>query len=235
MPETPAQVSLPFPREDGRPPVQVSVRLDRYQYFPGDPLRWRLEVSDPEGSGPWQVRVKAESLEGETLVAETAMPESDGGQLSGMLVLPEPLDNQAAYHLVVQVQGADGRYLVAAPFRLSQAVARITGLAWAAPDGPWLHIALNAQVYRPGYYFVSANLYSEQTGEPLVHLESEQRLGAGTREVLLKAHASALRERGDGGPYLLKNIRLIRGAEEGKPTIWPGSPRNPRSGFPLLI
>ncbi|RMF14456.1 MAG: hypothetical protein D6758_11495 [Gammaproteobacteria bacterium] len=232
MPETPSAVSLPFPREDGRPGVRISLSLDRYQYFPADTLLWKLDLQDPEGRKSWQARLSVRALSGAVLIPEQAVADV----VQGVLSLPEPQPGVTEYQLQVRIESEGERYFISAPFRLNPAVARINGLSWAHQDGPWLNMALSTDVFLPGYYFLSANLYNAMNGEPVVHLEAEQRLAAGSTTMTLKAHGSALRARGDAGPYVLKDIRLIRGAEEGEPEDLAGQPPGapvPVPGFAL--
>ena len=77
-------------------------------------------------------------------------------------------------------------------------------------DGPWLRIPAKVEVKENGFYRLEANLYSDETGLPLVHLSTENELLTGQREVILRAHITALRAMSDPGDYLLKDFYLER-------------------------
>lgn len=57
-------------------------------------------------------------------------------------------------------------------------------------------------------------LYSGESEQPLVYLETEGRLGEGSQNLFLKAHVQALKQGGDEGPYELRNIKIERWSDE---------------------
>jgi hypothetical protein len=77
-------------------------------------------------------------------------------------------------------------------------------------DGPWLSIPAKVDVKENGFYRLEANLYSDATGLPLIHLTAENELLIGQGDIFLRAHISALRAMGDPGDYLLKDLYLER-------------------------
>lgn len=75
-------------------------------------------------------------------------------------------------------------------------------------EGPWLMIPVAVRVKNSGFYRMEANLYSEDTGEPLIHLLNEVELNAGDQTLYLQAHIRALQAKQDEGDYLLSDIVL---------------------------
>ena len=87
-----------------------------------------------------------------------------------------------------------------------------------------------------GYYFISAVLKDQQSGQPLIALQTEGRMSQGNGQLIAKAHIQALREGGSEGPYILTNIKANRGAERGEQFDIPASTIKQQytiSGFPF--
>ena len=111
-------------------------------------------------------------------------------------------------------------------FNYDTASARLLGLGVVQTNGANLEIPLEYSVLNSGYYVVSAILSDQQTGRPLVALQTEGRMSQGNGQLIAKAHIQALKEAGSQGPYWLTNIKAYRGAERGEQFDVPASSVN---------
>ena len=99
----------------------------------------------------------------------------------------------------------------------------MSGLGVVQPNGANLEIPFEYNVFIGGYYFVSALLQDQQTGQPLIALQTEGRMEQGNGRLFARAHIQALTEAGSEGPYILTNIKAHRGAERGEQFDIPAS------------
>lgn len=236
-PNRTVDVSAPFPLEDVKEPVQVSLQLDKFQYFAGEPIAAVVGVGQLPKDRALDIRLRVKDLKDHVLY-ET-QPTSDGANVySALLALDTELSNSGEVDFLLQalVKTGSDTLLVAAPFRFDAPVAELSAVAPGYIDEASLAIPLELRVSQAGYYFVSGNLYSQQSGEPLLHLETEGRLNAGEAALILRAHGSALKAGQDAGPYWLQDIAIERSAESGESHDRPGQAALSRyaiEGFPL--
>ncbi|EAR11219.1 hypothetical protein [Reinekea blandensis] len=87
---------------------------------------------------------------------------------------------------------------------------RMTTARASFVEGAWLVIPIDVHIKDPGFYRLEGNLYSANTGEPLLHLMNEQELSSGKGVLPLMAHIRALERMGDPGDYLLDDLVLER-------------------------
>lgn len=209
------QTSLPFPFDDLETPIQASVELDQNNYFFGDQIKAKINVSQiPEGSA-LSVRSTLMSIEGET-VAES--PYQETVDQTTYVVFdtqsfttrnwPSEL-NVAAY---IDVGGRS--IFITAPFKINDESASLDSVGFSEPVAENLQIPLNLNVKLAGYYHVTGVLFSANSQQPLIHLETEGRLEEGMGSLLLKAHIQALKKAADEGPYFLDSIKIERWSDE---------------------
>lgn len=237
QPNRSTDVSAPFPLPDIEQPVLLSLQLDKYQYFSGEPVAAALSVAQVPQGRSVSVVFRIRGLKGKEWHQQKGVSDEDA--LYTLLLEPELFDASGTpEELLVQAEVRVGgeKLLVAAPFRYEEAVARISGVSPSFVQGANLIIPVQLENVRPGYYFLAANLYSQSDNQPLIHLEAEGRLNGGKGQLALQAHIAALRATGNEGPYWLTDISLQRAAEVGESLDRPGQPVSERfgvEGFPF--
>lgn len=236
-PNRSVDVSQPFPLAEGEPPVRVSLQLDRFIYFAEDTLLAVVGVGGRDDLGAVSARLRVVDLLGNEVWQGDSSRDAEGlfSLAIPMSVLAERgIFGELLLQAIVHARGE--KLLVAAPFRLEEAVVQLEAVLPAYIGDSGLNIPLQFAGGQPGYYFVSANLYSQSTGEPLLRLEAEGRLNGSEGRLEFEAHASALRAQGDAGPYWLQDVSIERAAEEGEQRDRPGRSRQARypvEGFAL--
>lgn len=86
--------------------------------------------------------------------------------------------------------------------------ARFTGGFSERVDAGSLLVDAEIEVYRPGYYVVDANLWSN--GEPVAWTRFKGELSAASKSLPLEFFGKVLRESGLAGPYLVAQLRGFR-------------------------
>ncbi|MAM86608.1 MAG: hypothetical protein CME36_04755 [unclassified Hahellaceae] len=240
QPHQSTDVSAPFPGEVPGDEVALSLQLDRYQYFEGDRIAAAavLNASAANSLMAAEVTFLLKDADGNTLLTQPAQPDAaagDGmassgrGLMASAVLLPPAatasgeLFVEALARFSTSAGTGERSASLIAPLRYDTAVARLTAVLPSHVEGPELVVPLQFTVRQPGYYFVEANLYSRQTNTPLLHLQSEGRLELPGGMQSLRAHIAALKASGDEGPYLLKDFRIERAAEDGESADLPGS------------
>jgi hypothetical protein len=211
--------SLPYPIDGLDTPIQLSLTLEKYNYFLGDAVNASISLSDIPENAAVSARSVLMSISGDILAESDTEFEEDASTQKTMKVAFDtsayntqewPLEvNLGAY---IDVNGH--QLFISAPFRINTATATFESVGYSEAIAENLIIPVNLNVILPGYYYVAAILYSQQSNKPLVHLETEGPLNAGLKSLNLSAHIQALKKGGDEGPYLLKNIRVERWSDE---------------------
>ncbi|PKM21729.1 MAG: hypothetical protein CVV10_07875 [Gammaproteobacteria bacterium HGW-Gammaproteobacteria-14] len=112
--------------------------------------------------------------------------------------------------VTAQLKLSDGESsVVTAVARLYESVANLNYLGSAYVDGAHLVIPAHFDVTQSGYYRVQANLFSE-TGVPVSHLNAAFMLSGDNAVGLMKVHAVTLREKDIAGPYVFRDINVMR-------------------------
>ena len=209
------QSSLPFPFEDLTNPIQVSIELDQNNYFFGDPIRAKIDISQvPEGANI-ATRAVLMSIDGEVLV-ESAYQETK--DQSTFVVFDTQVYDTAKWPIEMNVGAyidVDGKSIfITAPFKINDETASLDSIGFSEPVAENLVIPVNLEVKLGGYYHLAAVLYSTTSGKPLIHLETEGPLSEGLQSLQLKAHIQALKKSDDEGPYYLDKIRIERWSDE---------------------
>lgn len=222
-----SEVDLPFPQSaDDEEPVRISAATDTFQYFQGDVVNIRVQIS----GAPENVYTKVEgTISGANgdLSIDLPFQATDrslthfNAVFDTKVAAPQQLSAEMVVKLNVWI--ADRSLSTTVAFKYAVASAQITGLQTPQAIGPNLVMPLQLDVYKSGYYFVSGVLEDAQTGQPLLQLQGEQRLKQGNGLINLNAHISALRRQKSEGPYVLRSLSSYRGAEVGEQFDEPAS------------
>ncbi|MFT6045340.1 MAG: hypothetical protein ACI9WC_001040 [Arenicella sp.] len=220
------EVDTPFPSEDGLGKIRLAAAVDKYQYFLGDSIEVRLQLtgtkegvftsavatlSGPKGDTPLSA---AMSPSDQTLTEFTTS--FDTSIAPPALMSPEML-------MKVSVTVGDQQLFTTVGFRYARASAQLVSISHVRQNAAELIIPLQYNVYQDGYYFVKAILEDAEDSRPLIQLQSEGRLAQGNAILELRAHISALKAQGSAGPYILRSVQTYRGAEVGETFDSPAS------------
>ncbi len=222
LPPSKSSVSTPFPVDGLDKPLGLALTLSQHQAFPGQTIDVELKLDNlPEGASVEGI-AQLTSLGGqwlENISWQSQTQESGSARFFGQLTLDATNSRQWPVELQVAVRAeVDEHPLIAtAPLKFNPPVAVLMDVGGSRQHLSELLIPLQFQVRRPGYYFVTANLYSASTQAPLVHLEAEGPLQGIRATLELKAHAQALAVGGDEGPYELRDVRIVRSAPDNEP------------------
>ncbi len=231
-----SEVDLPFPENEGdEEPIRISAATNTFQYFQGDVVNIRVQIS----GAPENVYTKVEgTISGANGDLGINIPFQSADQsltlfnaaFDTKLATPQQLSDEMVVKLTVTI--AERTLATTVAFKYAVASARITGLQNPQAIGPNLVMPLQLDVYKSGYYFVSGVLEDAKSGQPLVQLQGEQRLTQGNGLINLNAHISALRRQKSEGPYVLRSLRSYRGAEVGEQFDEPASVAQARFNVP---
>ncbi len=238
-PFTETEVDLPFPVDGLEEPIRLLAAVDRYQYFAGDIITARLHVVGAPPDTFVQATAVMSGSQGDTPLVATLDSVDETltnftGSFDTRVAPPGVMTTEML--LKMQVEVGEETLFTSVPFRYSQASAQLVAVSYVRQEAENLVIALQYNVYQPGYYFVKAILEDAQTGQPLIQLQGEDRLNQGNGNLVLKAHISALRAMGSEGPYVLRSINTYRGSEDGEAYDVPASSAAARfdiQGFPF--
>ncbi len=221
------EVDLPFPENDGDDsPIRIAAATDRYQYFVGDIIQMRVRLSGAPQDTFTEVEGVLSGANGDIPIAlnfnakdkslTEFNAEFDTKLAPQGLLTPEMLAK-------ISVKVGDRDLFTTVTFRVDQPSARVVGVLPARPEGPNLIIPLQVNVDQGGYYFLRSVLEDATTRLPLIELQAEGRLQLGNGILTLKAHIAALKRQASEGPYVLRSIKLHRGAETNEVYDRPGS------------
>ena len=221
------EVDLPFPDEEGQEnPIRVSAATDTYQYFQGDVISARVQISGAPADTFAAIEGVMSGAKGDLPLPILFEPTNEflnefTAQIDTKVAPQQLMTTEMLLKLNVTV--GDKKLFTTVVFRYNTPSAEIVGVMPAQPQGPNLVIPLQVSVGQDGYYFVRGVLDDAQSAQPLIELQSEARLQTGNGVVNLNAHISALRLKGSEGPYRLRSLKLYRGAEAGEMFDHPGS------------
>jgi len=219
------EVETPFETESGEN-IGVSVAVDKFQYFSNDIINVRLELSGLPTGAFVKATATIAGPQGDTslstdLEAIDASQSIMLGAFDTSLASPQTFSKEMFVKVFVEVGGEP--FLTTVAFSYDFASAKLVGIGLAQPNGATLDIPFEYTVFQSGYYFVSALLQDQKTGQPLIVLQTEGRMAQGNGQVIAQAHIQALKEVGSEGPYVLTNIKAYRGAEQGEQFDTPAS------------
>ena len=213
-----SEVDTPFPLE-GLENIRVRAATDKFQYFPGDVIQVRVNLSDVPEDVFVAVNAVIAGKQGDTPLSGglTQVPADDlqfETQFDTSLVPASAFSAEMLLKITVSVDQKP--MFTTLGFRFNVAPATLQAIPYVQANGAYLEIPLQYAVNTAGYYFVSAILADQATTQPLVRLQAEGRMAQGNGVLTLKAHQGALRAVGSEGPYILRSINSYRGAEEGE-------------------
>jgi len=235
-----SEVDLPFPEgDDDENPIRISAATNTFQYFEGDTVAVRVQISGAPQDTFIQVNGVLSGANGDLPIQGVFEPSDqslsefsaafDTKLAPANLLTPEML-------VKLNVTVGDRPLFTTVAFRYAVASAQIVAVQQVRPEGPNLVIPLQLNVFQSGYFFVNGVLEDARTGRPLLQLQAEKRLVQGNALVDLTAHISALRRQSSEGPYVLRSLRTYRGAEVGENFDAPASSSQARfniQGFPF--
>lgn len=214
-----AESSLPFPFDGLDQPISASIRLDDYNYFFGELISAKIELSSLPSGATVNAGTQLMTLSGEVLAnAETEIvSDDDSHKIFDAYIDTKDYDSSTwplELNMAVLAEVDGNQIFLTAPFRINSETAELQSVGFSEVQSDHLNIPLNFSVSLAGYYFVSGVLYSKESDMPLVYLEAEGALASGAGSLSLKAHIQALKQGGDEGPYELKDIRVERWSDE---------------------
>lgn len=236
LPPVHSDVDMPFPIAGLDKPIQVALSLSRHQVFEGQPIDISLKLTRLPEDAALSVQASLIGRDGQFL-KETGMNEVTKDNSLAVFSARFDTDSEntqqwpVELQVVVSIDINEHRLVASAPLKYNPPSAVLINVEASTQSIASLQIPLNFQVLKPGYFFVSANLFSRTTSLPVAHLEGEGRLAGQSGRLLLNAHATALQVSGDEGPYELRNISIIRSAEEGEDQDLAG--KSSRSTWPV--
>ncbi len=221
------EASFPFELSGGGTPIQLSLQLSAYQFFPGDRIEGEVRVSELPPGAAVSAQASLRDIAGRSL-SDVGVVSMEGAGTARRFTLainsadhstgdwPQELVMSAA----VDVNGE--ALFISVPLRFNPASAVITALGYSQPVAEFLQIPVRIDVVQAGYYHLAGILYNADASRPLIHLESEGLLSEGSAQLVLNAHIQALKSMQDDGPYVLSDLRLTRWADEQNPLDMAG-------------
>lgn len=202
----PVNVELKQPGGSGD--AEIRVVLEKLHFEKGEPITGLAAVYGADAEAVSLSEVELLDRANETLASGT-LNAAGQGEYPIRLSVGESQAKDWPSDLLVRVKGQwNGRSVAAvAPVFLDDPIGGIDAVGRAHIEGAHLMIPVELEVEGPGFYVISANLYSAD-GEPLVHVEHQAELSRFDDKTELKIHRSALEAAGDAGPYELRNFML---------------------------
>lgn len=235
-----SEVDLPFPEKDGDAnPIRISAATNTFQYFEGDSIAVRVQISGAPQDTFIQVAGVISGSNGDLPIEGVFQPSDQSlTQFNAVFDTKLAPSNLLTPEMLVKlnVTVGDRPLFTTVAFKYAVASAQIIGVLPVRTEGPNLVMPLQVNVFQGGYYFVNGVLEDGQTGRPLIQLQAEQRLVQGNGIINLVAHVSALRRQSSEGPYVLRSLQSYRGAEVGENFDAPASSSQARfniQGFPF--
>lgn len=201
-------ISVDLQQPGGSGDAEIRVVLEKLHFEKGEPINGLAAVygADAEAVRLSEVELLSHSNE---VLASSGMQAAGAGEYPIRVAVSASEAEDWPADLLLRVKGSwNGRAVAAvAPVYLDDPIGGIESVGRAHVEGAHLQIPVEADVSGPGFYVVSANLYSSE-GEPLVHVEHQAELSEFDNRTELKIHRSALEASGDAGPYVLRDFML---------------------------
>lgn len=122
---------------------------------------------------------------------------------------PENVSNES--YLYADIAFSNNELItISAVYLLEDNVATLTSLGNAYVDGAHLIIPASFDVELAGFYRFQANLFEQESEQPISHLNATFMLTKTDSHALLQVHAETLRLKGSPGPYMLTDINITR-------------------------
>ncbi|MBL4673403.1 MAG: hypothetical protein JKX81_14185 [Arenicella sp.] len=229
------EVDTPFPSEDGTGKIRLAAAVDKYQYFVGDPIDVRLQLTGAKEGVFTSAVATLSGPNGDTPLSATMNPSDPtltAFTTSFDTSIAPPALMSAEMLMKITVTVDDQQFFTTVGFRYALASAQLISISPVRQNAAELIIPLHYNVFQDGYYFVRAILEDAQDSRPLIQLQSEGRLAQGNAILELRAHISALKAQGSAGPYILRSVQTYRGAEVGETFDAPASTSQQRFSIP---
>ena len=206
-------VQRPFP-ENAK--LSYDLVLPRQVMFRGETIDVTLRVMNNGEAVPAVHSAKAVLFDEErghkTVTSFDLKPGQSSDKMrvfSGSYLPPQGIDlgNFCAVAVTFNTEGY-GSLTASAMFTYANPVARVINIGTTKVEGPHLVIPVILKTEKPGDYRVTANLYA--SGEPIINAFGVSHISGGEAAVDIRIHASALREKGNPGPYVIKDFTVDR-------------------------
>ena len=190
----------------------IHLRTNKQQYFNGETIEASVSLSGLTDQHWIMVQLRLIGQGQELIRSE---PMSGNQQASSYLlrltdVSALPSAEPEMYRVVANINIDGQSYEIGTPVTLVPSVSEVTLVDTARISNEYLEIPVHISTTQPGYHELSANLYSQTSEQPLIHLSAQTELLDSDSVMALKAHVAALKVSGDSGPYWLKDIALQR-------------------------
>lgn len=222
-----SEVDLPFPDDsDDGDPIRLIAATDKYQYFQGDTIQARVTIVNAPADDFKKITGVLSGAKGDlpsNILFETSADQANTflASFDTRVATTELFSNDMLLKISVTV--GERELFTTVGLRYTNPSAQLTGLGLVQPQGAELVIPAQLSVIQSGYYFLSAVLEDAASNQALLQLQNEGRLNSGNAILPLTAHISALRAASSEGPYRLRQIKVIRGAETGESSDVSGS------------
>lgn len=199
------------------PEIMGSIVLDHYVVAEEDPLNVDVKFTLPEDQQSQIQGVKVSLLDANNNSSRqqslSKASYEDGvvtynGQLSINGLAPDGI-NESTIKADVTFASGEQKSL-SARFKVHTTMAELQNVGDAYIDGPHLMVPVQVSTKKSGKYRIQANLFDEKTNTPVAHLNDTFTARAGSENIDLKVHASALKANGSAGPYYLSDINLSK-------------------------
>ena len=195
--------------------AQVLLKMDKFVYFHDEAITGQFNLLSSSELPPLD-RITA-SIKSGTERLHSLRLESEGESVykQKYVINYEPsLGQQSDWPIDLQMEISlnftDGSHTnVSSSFRYSKKNVILKGVSDSYADDVNLMIPLKIKVHEKGRYQFRANLYGKYD-QPISHLVIKDNLTTSDDEIVLKAHASLLRESQDAGPYMLKEFNITK-------------------------
>ncbi|AZZ93519.1 hypothetical protein EUZ85_23460 [Hahella sp. KA22] len=209
LPNKSVPAGMPLDFKDPNSP-RISLETTKSQYFIGEDIIASVSVTGLNAGSTVEADGRLVEL-AETLAVTEGAQRSDSVFNLTFSGSDPALAGAGSDLRVIANLTINGRaYEIGTPVTYTPSVAQVTHVDAAEVRGAYLYIPVHVQVNAPGFHEISAILYSADANEPLVHLSAQEEIQVENGLVYLRAHIAALKQKGDAGPYRLRDISLTR-------------------------
>lgn len=221
QPFSEARIEMPVFDSNGElSDVSISSSVDKLRYLTGESITLQTQFSGIELSDSIFIYADIKDLkQGKTLIEQVTLYPIDHRKTEFRASFESEqlnLNNAQELLAVVHIEINGQNHINTVPFLLGDADGQLRDIASVKQSDEYLEIDLEYTIDTSGYYFVFAVLDDAMTDTPLVSLQAEGKMTAGSDSLTLKAHHAALKHGGSQGPYTLRIVKSYRGAKPGE-------------------
>jgi len=194
--------------------AKASLKLNAFRIFKDENIEVSVTLTS-EKANTYSLE-SLELLSRQEVVARIAFTqdkENENTKFYSAQYAPSLKESQSwAQELLIKANFRDEnnkKYALASGFKYLNKGAELTGVKRAYIDKNELIIPLELEAFSDGKYLVKGNLFTKE-GEPIAHVYVKKELKKGGGTLLLKVHASSLVLKKTEGPYILKNISVVK-------------------------